>query len=68
MALLDVLLRAGYSCIAAHCNFALRGAESDRDETFVRVLCAQMNVPLEVAQFDTKAYAETHKVGIEVAA
>ena len=68
VALLDVLLRAGYSCNAAHCNFHLRGAESNRDEAFVRELCAQMNVPLEVAQFDTKTYAETHKVGIEVAA
>lgn len=68
VALLDVLLRAGYSCIAAHCNFHLRGAESDRDEAFVRDLCKQMKVDLEVAQFDTKAYAETHKVGIEVAA
>ena len=68
VALLDVLLRAGFSCIVAHCNFHLRGVESDRDEAFVRELCAQMNVALEVAQFDTKTYAETHKVGIEVAA
>ena len=68
VALLDVLLRAGYKCVAAHCNFHLRGAESDRDEAFVRELCASLNVDLEVAHFDTKAYAETHKVGIEVAA
>ena len=68
VALLDVLLRAGYMCVAAHCNFRLRGAESDRDEAFVRELCAQINVPLEVQTFDTTAYAETHKVSIEVAA
>ena len=68
VALLDVLVRAGYKCIAAHCNFHLRGAESNRDEAFVRELCAQMNVSLEVKSFDTFFYARTHNVGIEVAA
>ena len=68
VSLLDVLLRAGYTCIAAHCNFHLRGAESDRDEAFVRELCTQLNVPLEVTHFDTHAYAKEHSVSIEVAA
>ena len=68
VALLDVLLRSGYKCVAAHCNFSLRGAESDRDEAFVRELCAQLNVPLEVQHFDTKGYAKDKHVGIEVAA
>ena len=68
MSLLDVLVRAGYACVAAHCNFQLRGMESDRDELFVRNLCAQMNVPLEVASFDTVGYAQSRKVSIEVAA
>lgn len=68
VSLLDVLLRAGYACVAVHCNFALRGAESDRDEAFVRDLCAQWNVPLEVIRFDTLSYARTHSVSIEVAA
>ena len=68
VALLDVLVRAGYKCIAAHCNFHLRGTESDRDEAFVRELCAQMNISLEVKSFDTLFYARTHNVGIEVAA
>ena len=68
MGLLDVLVRAGYTCIAAHCNFHLRGAESDRDEAFVRDLCAQMKVPLEVTHFDTYAYARAHDVSIEMAA
>ena len=43
VALLDVLLRAGYDCIAAHCNFHLRGGESMRDEQFVRNLCEQLH-------------------------
>jgi len=68
VALLDVLLRAGYTCVAAHCNFHLRGEESDRDEAFVRELCASMNVSLEVTHFDTFLYARTHQAGIEVAA
>ena len=68
VSLLDVLIRAGFTCVAAHCNFHLRGAESDRDEAFVRELCMQMNVPLEVQHFDTNTYAQTHRVSIEVAA
>lgn len=68
VSLLDVLVRAGYTCIAAHCNFHLRGTESDRDAAFVRDLCATMNVPLEVKDFDTLSYARIHNVSIEVAA
>lgn len=68
VSLLDVLLRAGYTCIAAHCNFHLRGEESNRDEAFVRDLCKQMNVELEVTDFDTFEYTRTHEVSIEVAA
>ena len=68
VALLDVLLRAGYDCIAAHCNFHLRGGESMRDEQFVRNLCEQLHIRLLVRDFDTLAYAKENKVGIEVAA
>ena len=68
MSLLDVLVQAGYTCIAAHCNFHLRGEESNRDEAFVRDLCKKMNVELEVTDFDTLEYAHTHEVSIEVAA
>lgn len=68
VALLDVLLRAGYTCVAAHCNFHLRGAESDRDAGFVRALCQSLNVPLEIQDFDTNAYAHTHAISIEMAA
>ena len=68
VALLDVLVRAGYTCIAAHCNFNLRGAESDRDEAFVRELCTTMQVPLFVQSFGTHTYARENKLGIELAA
>ena len=68
VSLLDVLVRAGYTCVAAHCNFHLRGAESNRDASFVRELCAQLKVQLFVKDFDTLTYARTHNVSVEVAA
>ena len=68
VALLDVLVRAGYNCIVAHCNFHLRGAESDRDEAFVRSICEQMKVPLEVQHFDTNAHAHALHISIEMSA
>ncbi len=68
VALLDVLQRGGYECIVAHCNFHLRGEESDRDETFVRHIAAQRGVSLHVASFDTTTYAADRHTSIEVAA
>lgn len=68
VALLDVLLRAGYICIAAHCNFHLRGDESIRDEQFVRRLCQEKGVKLHVRDFDTQAYAHNEAISIEMAA
>ena len=68
VALLRILLFLGYNCEAAHCNFHLRGDESDRDETFVRELCTKLNVSLHTIDFDTQLYAKEHKVSIEMAA
>lgn len=68
VALLRVLLVLGYRCEAAHCNFHLRGEESDRDERFVRELCRKLGVALHVTHFDTAAYARQHRVSIEMAA
>lgn len=67
-ALLLILHELGYQVDAAHCNFLLRGAESDRDETFCRNLCREKGIELHIAHFDTKAYASLHKVSIEMAA
>lgn len=66
--LLLILQKLGYHIEAAHCNFRLRGNESDRDENFVRELCRIQNIQLHVIHFDTKEYAELHKVSIEMAA
>lgn len=68
VALLRILVYLGYSCEAAHCNFHLRGEEADRDESFVRNLCAKFNVPCHVIHFQTREYAATHKISIEMAA
>ena len=53
---------------AAHCNFHLRGEESDGDERFVRRVCGEKGMPLYVKDFDTAAYASEHGVSIEMAA
>lgn len=66
--LLHWLQQEGYTCIAAHCNFHLRDEESDRDEQFVREMCRQWGVALEVAHFDTRQEAQEHSESIEMAA
>ncbi len=52
----------------AHCNFHLRGKDSDDDQIFVENLCKENNVVFHTKTFDTKAYAKKNKVSIEMAA
>ncbi|MAB49819.1 MAG: tRNA lysidine(34) synthetase TilS [Flavobacteriaceae bacterium] len=52
----------------AHCNFNLRGNESDADEDFVLDLGEQLNVEVFVQNFDTETYAEENKCSIQMAA
>ncbi|MBQ6378994.1 MAG: tRNA lysidine(34) synthetase TilS [Prevotella sp.] len=66
--LLLILQQLGYRIEAAHCNFHLRGEESDRDENFARALCERLDIPFHVIHFDTKEYASLHQVSIEMAA
>ena len=54
--------------LALHCNFHLRGEESDRDEQFVRDFCHKHAIPLEICHFDTLASAREHKTSIEMEA
>lgn len=68
VALLSVLLQLGYNVEAVHCNFHLRGDESDRDERFVVDLCEKHGIALHRAHFDTRQYAALHKQSIELAA
>ena len=66
--LLLAMKRLGYTIEAIHCNFHLRGAESDRDEEFCKQLCEREQIPFHIVHFDTQSYAEVHKVSIEMAA
>ncbi|WP_195660839.1 tRNA lysidine(34) synthetase TilS [Bacteroides nordii] len=68
VALLRILHTLGYDCEVAHCNFHLRGTESDRDEMFVRKLCKTMKTPLHTIDFATEQYAIEKKISIEMAA
>ena len=68
VALLVMLRENGYRVHAAHCNFHLRGDESDRDEAFCVSLCERLGIELHRVHFDTRTYAELHKVSIEMAA
>jgi tRNA(Ile)-lysidine synthase len=52
----------------AHCNFSLRGEESDSDQVFVEKLALQMNVRCFVKHFDTEEYAEKKGISIQMAA
>ncbi|MCD8092306.1 MAG: tRNA lysidine(34) synthetase TilS [Bacteroides sp.] len=68
VALLRLLLHLGYTCEAAHCNFHLRGAESGRDEEFVRCLCREQGTALHIVHFDTEKEAKERHISIEMAA
>lgn len=60
--------KAGYRFVIAHCNFQLRGAESERDEAFVKQVGQNYNTEVLVQRFDTADYAAANKLSIQVAA
>ncbi len=68
MVLLDLLTLSGYQCVAAHCNFHLRGEESNRDAAFVKKWCKGIDIPFTSIDFDTTQYAADKKISIEMAA
>lgn len=68
VALLLVLKSLGYNCEAIHCNFHLRGEESNSDEEFVKQLCKRTDTKAETIHFDTAAYSKEHRISIEMAA
>ncbi len=68
VALLRASILLAYKPRALHCNFHLRGQESDEDEAFVRALCQSLGVFLSVKHFDTEAYAKEKGISIEMAA
>ncbi len=63
------LLKAGkYDFTLAHCNFKLRGKESDSDEKFCIALAKKLGIKIHTIQFDVKKYCKTHKVSVQMAA
>jgi tRNA(Ile)-lysidine synthase len=66
--LCELCFQAGFDFEIAHCNFQLRGEESERDEKFVLKLGEKYDKKASVKKFDTKEYAEENKVSIQVAA
>ena len=66
--LIDLLFNAGYAFDVAHCNFNLRGDESNRDENFVQGLAAKYDKQFFCKSFNTKDYAFEEGISIEMAA
>jgi tRNA(Ile)-lysidine synthase len=65
MVLLHLLLKEGYDVTVAHCNFQLRGKESDADEQFVKKTGAENKIPVFVKKFTTSKQAAIDKTGLQ---
>jgi tRNA(Ile)-lysidine synthase len=63
--LCELCKQAGYQFAIAHCNFKLRGEESERDAAFVQQLATGYQVPFFVKEFDTNEYAAANKLSIQ---
>ncbi|HQQ94469.1 MAG TPA: tRNA lysidine(34) synthetase TilS [Bacteroidia bacterium] len=66
--LAHLLKRGDFDFEIAHCNFQLRGHESLKDEKFCRKLAADLNTPVHIRKFDTKAFSLKHKLSLQLAA
>ncbi len=68
MVLVDVLLKLNYNISIAHCNFQLRGSESDDDESFLHDFAQKHNLPFYSIRFDTKDYKTKNELSTQMAA
>jgi tRNA(Ile)-lysidine synthase len=68
VALLHLLAHLDYDCVVAHCNFHLRGDESDCDEDFTRQIADTLHFPFYKIDFDTQTHATRNRISIEMAA
>lgn len=66
--MLHLLQQSGAKLAVAHCNFRLRGEESDFEEDFVRQLSTNLGIPFYVHRFDTAAYANSLGISVQMAA
>mgnify|MGYP006280630419 CR=1 FL=1 len=68
MVMLHLFIKANYNISVAHCNFRLRGAESDEDERFIEELCRTHNLRFYKKRFHTTKYASDKGISIQMAA
>jgi tRNA(Ile)-lysidine synthase len=68
MVMAHLFLQLDYKFGIAHCNFALRGIESDKDETLVNHFASEHSIPFHSTRFDTKTYARKNRVSVQMAA
>jgi tRNA(Ile)-lysidine synthase len=68
VALCELTRQAGFEFVIAHCNFKLRGKESERDKEFVENLAKRYKVDFFIKAFDTEKYAAEHKLSVQEAA
>lgn len=66
--MLDLFEKTNYQIAIAHCNFQLRGKESDGDEQFVKSLSEKYGINVFSKRFNTRSHAEKNKLSIQVAA
>ena len=66
--LFNLMLSVNKNFVVAHCNFKLRGKDSDRDEEFVKKLCKRNSIEFYSKSFDTKKIKETSKSSIQMIA
>ncbi|MFN8885835.1 MAG: tRNA lysidine(34) synthetase TilS, partial [Cyclobacteriaceae bacterium] len=68
MAMLHLFVESGYKVAVAHCNFQLRGLESDEDERWLNAYCEKRKIPFHSNRFHTNNYATANGVSIQMAA
>jgi tRNA(Ile)-lysidine synthase len=68
MAMTNLFLSAGTDIAIAHCNFSLRGSESDGDEEFIKKFASDFKIPFFSEKFDTTGFAEEKGISIQMAA
>jgi len=68
MVLLQLLQQSGYKIAVAHCNFKLRGQESDDDAQFVHSFCLENKIVIHATEFETEKLSEQYQKSIQVTA
>ncbi len=64
----ELFYQSGFKFAIAHCNFRLRGKDSDEDEAFVKTLAGKYSVEFFTRSFNTQEYADENKLSIQMAA